>query len=574
MSRHRAVTRWNDAAAREVMESTVDAVAQKIDDGAFALKATNHLGQTLVFYAVQNSHCALEMTQLLVEKHRLSINHVDRDHQTALHYLAKTNNIECLQYLARRGANLNHKDHLHQTPIFFAASKGTPHMIQALFEHRAEVDVLDRTGKTPFGWAHTEENFHTLSMCYARSDPSLLLCSVSPSPVSTPSTSVGSPSSMPLPSSVSSTTASTHGGGIREADVSGGPPPLEDIEPLQPEAKEVKAVNMKCLEGHHGLHGSVNNDESCVFAVMVASEADVNRLADLEMEFIEDHQTILEDKMPDASCQDICEVVGLNPSRSERRAIIRRITSAKSPVQWTLKIVRLSGYSIGVRQASVVGYCYCYQKDPAVCFTVSHLKISRCSQRRGCASLLFAGALLRIHRLEKQGKIEPHFGAKSNGRLLKMSVVEENVPARALYQKLGFVTVVPAYGKPIAWIKMATRHLEETTSVLKRLLDGVGGTVQTILDWSPQESTLQTRAKANQKIISYRDDDFFNFGVNKSVVPSAPPPKPKGKAKPKYKAKAKAKSTAANAAMKRQQAALGASPMLHHPNLKSARFMQ
>jgi len=444
--------RWRDEAGRAVCEQGPEALRQAFRDDAFDPQAMNHLSQTLAFYSVQNPRYAAEVTKLLVEEYGVDLNHVDFDKQTAAHYLAKTGNIECLRYYARRQGDLNHRDRNGQTPIFFAASKGRPEMIYALFEHGADVTKRDAHGRTPFAWARNQENFQALLVCSFRLDKNLLAWTA-------------------------------------------------------------------CGDGP-------------VFAVMPAGETDVSAMASLEEEFVSDHARILTDTMPDASKKDICEAVGLSSSPAERRNIIRRITAARSLVQWTLKCVRAHGFGSGRQHKQLVGYCYCYQSETTGSFAVSHLKVSRKVQRRGVAKLLLVGVVARIAKLAKLGHIAPHFGPESNGRRLMLSVVEQNTPARELYRKLGFEPVAEPSGSPVSWVKMARSCEKPAEEMLEEWLSLV-----------PGEPCLAASSELKQPLPS---DDAS--APSSSQAEASPALKASGRPKANIaNAKAKAKSAMAKA---------------------------
>lgn len=361
--------RWRDAAGSAAVEQSAAALQQLFADGVYDPLAKNHLSQTLVFFSVQNKVDAAAVTELLVSRYGVPLNHPDVDNQTAAHYLATTNNLECLRYFTSLGGNLNVQDRNGQTPIFFAASKSGPAMIQALFEAGAEVQIRDYHGKSLMQWARSAENFQALLLCSLRLDPHVLCWTTRP------------------------------------------------------------------------------NGE--VFAVSLVKTSDVNALGTLEDEFLADHGELLADVLPDATKDQLCEAVGLNANPIQRRNIIKHIAGIGSPVQWTLKCVRMFGFGTGRRtpQIEVVGYCYCYRKENSPNFAVSHLKVARAQQRAGVATLLLSGVVARLDRLSRQGLGWSAFGP---GKQLLLSVVEQNAPARALYEKLGFVTRSAALGSPVA----------------------------------------------------------------------------------------------------------------------------
>jgi ankyrin repeat protein len=68
----------------------------------------------------------------------------DYDKCTALHFAAKYNYCECIEYLLQRGIDVNGMNSRGQTPMIFAAISGSHESIELLASHGGDIDRPDK----------------------------------------------------------------------------------------------------------------------------------------------------------------------------------------------------------------------------------------------------------------------------------------------------------------------------------------------------------------------------------------------------------------------------------------------
>lgn len=93
----------------------------------------------------------------LLKKHKLNINHKDKDGNTALHY-AVSESPELVEFLLDKGANVNANDSEEHTPLHVAIAAKTNtnkklKIISILFEHGAKVNKANKDGNTALHFA-------------------------------------------------------------------------------------------------------------------------------------------------------------------------------------------------------------------------------------------------------------------------------------------------------------------------------------------------------------------------------------------------------------------------------------
>lgn len=421
-------------AVRTCATGTLQATLRHFEASPLVL---NGLGQTLLFFAVQNQTDAVGLCRSLSEDYRVDLEQIDRHGQTALFYLAKTGHVDCLAYLVSRRCNINLPDRIRQTPIFYAASSGMREMVKALVSHNADVNFQDKNGETPLFYASTREVLHSL----LNSGASRLV---------------------------------RNGAGKRLSDyMCDSPPPTpKDLEYFR------SAASLQRVHRH--LAWSYG-DEGSLYTVLPAAIVDVSCLCSLENAFIEDHCELLRPLLPNAADDELSSEVGVHPEPDKRRSIVQSIVMQQTrrdlgARDLTLKCVRLQpGRGADKGPSMVVGYLYFKLRGPPSTVVFSHLKVCRLHQGRGCATLLMAGALRWI-----AGLAEPVFSR------LQLSVIEQNAQARALYTGLGFREVGRRSG-PVVWVTMARDGHAEPLILAREWLSRVPGGVCSCVSVGPQD---------------------------------------------------------------------------------------
>ncbi|KAA0201958.1 hypothetical protein HAZT_HAZT007004 [Hyalella azteca] len=94
--------------------------------------------------------------RIFVDK-ELTINYQEpvRGNRSALHYAAKGNFREGLQYLVLNDANCNIQDNSGVTPLHLAANEGFPDIARELICNGASVEIADNRGRNALHWALT-----------------------------------------------------------------------------------------------------------------------------------------------------------------------------------------------------------------------------------------------------------------------------------------------------------------------------------------------------------------------------------------------------------------------------------
>lgn len=419
----------------------------KLDLAGAMLRSINTDHQTLLFYAVQRKEHALKVCRLLIERYQVPASHVDSRGQTALHWLATTGNVACVDLLVEKRCNIDHVDSLlHQTPLFYAAHRGTIGMVRRLLDLRANAGFKDKQGKIPLCWAASMETAKELA---AHCSSNALQCC----------------SKQAVASALD-----WHKQGGRSA--------CSRYLATCAEAWAVQGRVCWVVRDDAGQHPA--------YVTSLARRRDVPKLCALEDEFIEDHREILGDGISD---QELFKQIGLNPSASVRRDTIRHIAGA-GPQSGKVRHYTLSCHCLPhnpkelnggarARTYQVVGYVYfkiCggardmeeeeladdhkprMDSSPNVGhLVISHVKVSRYHQNRGVATLLLASAL-QFAENEREG-----FECRS----LHLSAAGRNLAASALYSKLGFV-IAKSGGEHQGWLSMWRTVPDSSLSELRR----------------------------------------------------------------------------------------------------------
>jgi ankyrin repeat protein len=84
------------------------------------------------------------------------INGQDSDKRTALHYAAKSNNVESVKFLIANGAKLNIQDEDQETPLFIACDEGFDEVTKVLLEAGADPNILNEDHEAPLSIASSD----------------------------------------------------------------------------------------------------------------------------------------------------------------------------------------------------------------------------------------------------------------------------------------------------------------------------------------------------------------------------------------------------------------------------------
>jgi len=161
------------------------------------------------------------------------------------------------------------------------------------------------------------------------------------------------------------------------------------------------------------------------YIIRVSEIINTKALADLEDEFVADHQSLFEkvlrDKPPNHST---CMALGLNPAPANRKNIISSIAAACNKLSRTLTVV-------DPKTGEIDGYLYfkCKQEEREKFTEISHLKVRNSSTRRGIAKNIFLAVsdYLEVNALAEFRED------------MRLNVVDANKGAIKLYESIGFV---------------------------------------------------------------------------------------------------------------------------------------
>lgn len=424
---------------KDVRDAPLKVVCRALEKAGPRTTSATYLGQNLLFFAVQRKEDAAEVCRILIEEYQVSPNQVDSNGQTALHYTAKTQNLDCIDILCENGANINHVDTYHaQSPLFYAAHYGGAGMVRRMLKLKADCNVLDLTGKSPLGWSTSTDVAKELAAEWSFDF---------------------------VPGEIKSFA------------------PVEMVE--QKRCYDVLRYLSLCsdVSSIPGCQTWAVQDDDVYdmsgYACALACKADVKLLCALECEFIQDHRSILGKHIPDA---DLYKQIGLNPSASSRENVVRHIAQGDVVKPGKVKHYTLvchhipaakAGTKLVARAANmfqkVVGYlyfriCEAEQEDEvqadslthgaaAGALVISHIKVSREHQNRGVATLLLSG-MLQV-ALRDAGVGLNASGESANISCMRLSVAEKNQAAKRLYRKLGFnETDVPDSTDWPGWVSM------------------------------------------------------------------------------------------------------------------------
>lgn len=118
---------------------------------------TNDLKSCITLAVFENSSKIVEVL-LAREDCRSLVAQKDLDHQTPLHYGAKSGNCEICRLLIAAAAKVNVRDIDGRTPLSWACERGKLECMKTLHKAMADLDAIDKRRRTPI--------FYTVENCY------------------------------------------------------------------------------------------------------------------------------------------------------------------------------------------------------------------------------------------------------------------------------------------------------------------------------------------------------------------------------------------------------------------------
>lgn len=106
--------------------------------------------------------------QSLLREGELSVNSLDRERRTALHWAAKLGKLEAARILVRAGADLNAVDPEGDTPLILAAEEGHSSLITLLLEQGARTAILNKRKTSAFLAAGRRGDVATVTLLLER----------------------------------------------------------------------------------------------------------------------------------------------------------------------------------------------------------------------------------------------------------------------------------------------------------------------------------------------------------------------------------------------------------------------
>eukprot|EP00929_Paragymnodinium_shiwhaense_P002158 TRINITY_DN102363_c0_g1_i1.p1 TRINITY_DN102363_c0_g1~~TRINITY_DN102363_c0_g1_i1.p1 ORF type:complete len:758 (+),score=127.25 TRINITY_DN102363_c0_g1_i1:42-2315(+) len=467
-----------------VQYGSLDAVKQALAKASKEeLSQLNVDEQSLIFQAVLRKEGALDVLRTLLDRYGLVAGHVDVRGQTALHWLATTENSDCIRILLERGCRVDHIDALlAQTPLFYAAHHACASTVRHLLASRADPAIRDRRGRSPICWATSLEVCKALvaELSFKKNAKQLLQHAL---------------------------VAHRR---VRRKDITTYLQRCLDALSVR---GALSWVALDAVEGGAG--------QPCAYSTTMASRRDVEDLCALEDEFIEDHRRLLLPTGQELTETEFFTQIGLKAEAPGRRALVQGIarggTQCGAVRHYTLACHALPHGKNAGQHREMAGYLYFRVCDnskngedsdddnektrPAsrcrtaslrqmACrdeegsgereedvpeapvgeredtvtgaknelrpgyITISHIKVAHKHQRRGLATLLMCGALRAAERER---------GRRGQLQLTDMylSVADKNQAARRFYEKLGFTPTDTPCEHP-GWTGMS-RHLPEAS---------------------------------------------------------------------------------------------------------------
>lgn len=143
----KSVCKYGDSVMHLALEHSPKIFESLIKPNNQLVHHKNQFGKTVLF-------CAVEKNDLNAVKNLVGvgadINTATESQKTLLHV---TNNIECINFLASKGANVDAKDNHGNTPLHVMVSEGDVSLVNCLLENGASVHYKNNEGKTPIEMA-------------------------------------------------------------------------------------------------------------------------------------------------------------------------------------------------------------------------------------------------------------------------------------------------------------------------------------------------------------------------------------------------------------------------------------
>lgn len=368
--------------------------------------------QNLLFFAVQNLSCAVDMCKMLIEEYEVDPFSLDIARQSPLHYLAKMPNEDCLKYLLDKKCAASECDTRNQTPLFYAAKSGQVGMIHILCTAGANANHKDASKQTPAFYA---ANYATCNALAAHGAD----FSLKDIHKRTPADYFG--------------TYISGGGGSFKPDL----------------AKVMRS---------HACTASMNRrlvwkvcEDGNGYAVFLARPGDLTALSVLEDEYLQDMQNYfaeISSEPTEEEKRNCVDELGLSEDPASRQEDVFQVLqqqhrAGNKVLAYTLVCICTPGSLFEedaeedlVPKAAVVGYIHCQHLLPGEDdganakeeLVISHLKVSNSCQRQGVGTMLVTGALKQA---EKSNRL-------SMTTEIKLSVLTKNKPALTFCNKLNF----------------------------------------------------------------------------------------------------------------------------------------
>mmetsp|Transcript_37944 Transcript_37944/g.100368 ORF Transcript_37944/g.100368 Transcript_37944/m.100368 type:complete len:482 (-) Transcript_37944:8-1453(-) len=382
----------------------------------------------------------------------------DRYQQTPLFYAAREGNILCAELLVEQRCDVNHRDINGQSALFFAARENHADMCRLLLGLGASCDLKDKNEHTPRNYARGVNGVSDVEAIFATvisqepvaGDASKTTVIVHPDPSGLKATGTGrkrrrltGPTPPELATSAEDAAAAAAAAEAMAAWVAGA-----KRAQASPSGSKWAAARSAGTLAENWPDGVDIFSESGEYCICAPAPGDVERLRELEREFVHDHLELFSSERwhKELGPADWCDLVNVIFEEEKAKQAIHNIVIGKtysSGSHITLQCVYAGSDS---KPPRIVGYAHVVYKSGRL--DISHLKVERVFQRRGLGQLLLAGSMRKAMQ------------AGWTLSDLELVVVSRNEPALALYRTLGFqeasmhTKTVPLGSGRVDWQKM------------------------------------------------------------------------------------------------------------------------